>query len=41
MDTTAISLCMEEAIPILVFDILEKGNLKKAILDMGVGTLVK
>ena len=41
MDTTAISLCMEEAIPILVFDILQKGNLKKAILEMGVGTLVK
>lgn len=41
MDTTAISLCMEEEIPILVFDILEKGNLKKAILEMGVGTIVK
>ena len=41
MDTTAISLCMEEAIPILVYDILQKGNLKKAILEMGVGTLVK
>ena len=41
MDTTAISLCMEEAIPILVFDILEKGNLKKAVLEMGVGTIVK
>ena len=41
MDTTAISLCMEEEIPILVFDILQKGNLKKAILDMGVGTIVK
>ena len=41
MDTTAISLCMEEAILILVYDILQKGNLKKAILEMGVGTLVK
>lgn len=41
MDTTAISLCMEEEIPILVFDILEKGNLKKALLEMGVGTIVK
>ena len=41
MDTTAISLCMEEEIPILVFDILQSGNLKKAILDMGVGTIVK
>ena len=41
MDSTAISLCMEEEIPILAFDILQKGNLKKAILDMGVGTIVK
>ena len=41
MDTTAISLCMEEDIPILVFDILEKGNLKKALLEMGVGTIIK
>jgi uridylate kinase len=41
MDTTAISLCMEENIPIKVFNILEKGNLKKVILDEEIGTLVK
>lgn len=41
MDTTAISLCMEENIPIKVFNILEKGNLKKVILDEKIGTLVK
>lgn len=41
MDSTAISLCMEENIPILVFNILEKGNLKKALTDEKVGTLVK
>ena len=32
MDLTAISLCMEEDIPILVFNILEKGNLKKVLI---------
>lgn len=41
MDATAISLCMEENIPIKVFNILEKGNLKKIILDEKIGTLVK
>lgn len=41
MDTTAISLCMEENIPIKVFNILEKGNLRKVILDEKIGTLVK
>ena len=41
MDTTAISLCMEENIPIRVFNILEKGNLKKVILDEEIGTIVK
>ncbi len=41
MDSTAISLCMEENIPIKVFNILEKGNLKKIILNENIGTLVK
>ena len=41
MDSTAISLCMEENIPILVMNILEKGNLKKSIEDDTVGTLVQ
>ena len=40
MDSTAISLCMEENIPILVFNILKKGNLKKVLTDESVGTLV-
>lgn len=41
MDSTAISLCMEEKIPILVFNILEKGTLKKGILEDNIGTLVE
>ena len=40
MDSTAISLCMEENIPILVFNIEEKGNLKKAIIDKSIGTII-
>lgn len=41
MDSTAISLCMEEKIPICVFNINEKGNLKKVLLDEAIGTIVK
>ena len=41
MDSTAISLCMEENIPILVINILEKGTLKKALVEEKIGTLVE
>ena len=40
MDSTAISLCMEEDIPIYVFNINQKGDLKKALQGKDVGTLV-
>ncbi len=40
MDSTAISLCMEENIPIMVFDINKKGNLVKVVTGENVGTLV-
>ncbi|MCA9752362.1 MAG: UMP kinase [Gemmatimonadetes bacterium] len=40
MDATAISLCMENDIPILVFKMGDRENLKKALLGEAVGTLV-
>ena len=40
MDTTATSLCMDNDIPIIVFDINEKGNLKKVIKGNKIGTIV-
>ncbi len=40
MDSTAISLCMEENIPIVVFNINKKGNLVKAIKGEKIGTVV-
>jgi uridylate kinase len=40
MDTTAISLCMDNEIPILVFNLHEQGNLRRAVLGEPVGTLV-
>ena len=40
MDPTAISLCMENEIPIVVFSILVEGNIKKAVMGEKVGTYV-
>lgn len=40
MDATAISLCMEEKLPIRVFDINVEGNIQKVIHGEDVGTLV-
>jgi uridylate kinase len=41
MDATAISLCMDHHIPIIVFKLRERGNIKRAILGEHVGTRVK
>lgn len=41
MDTTAVVLCMENKVPIIVFNMTEKGNLKRILLGEEVGTLVK
>jgi uridylate kinase len=41
MDSTATTLCMDNTIPIIVFNILTKGNMKKIIYGEKVGTIVK
>ena len=41
MDTSALSLCMDNNLPILVFDLFKPGNLKKAVAGTQIGTLVK
>jgi uridylate kinase len=41
MDSTAISLCMDNKLPIIVFDLHKKGNIKKIILGKKIGTIVK
>lgn len=41
MDNTATSLCMNNNIPIIVFDINEKGNLKKVVEGQKIGTTVE
>ena len=41
MDTTATSLCMDNSLPIIVFNINKKHNLKKIITGEKIGTVVK
>ena len=41
MDATSISLCMEGNIPIVVFDLFEKGSIGKVIRGEKVGTIVR
>ena len=40
MDATAISLCMENKLPIIVFDLLREGNIRRAVSGEPIGTLV-
>ncbi|AYA75447.1 UMP kinase [Bacillus sp. Y1] len=41
MDSTASSLCMDNDIPLLVFSIMEKGNIKRAVMGESIGTIVR
>lgn len=40
MDITAITLCMENNLPLVVFNLTQKGNLKRVILGEDIGTKV-
>ncbi|WP_017323937.1 UMP kinase [Synechococcus sp. PCC 7336] len=40
MDTTAIALCQDNEIPIVVFDLTVPGNICKAVKGEGIGTMV-
>ena len=41
MDATAISLCMDNKLPIIVFDLFKEGNIKKVITGDKIGTIVR
>jgi len=41
MDTTAISLCMDNNIPIVVFNITERNNIRRVLLGEDIGTVVE
>jgi len=41
MDSTAISMCMDHNMPIIVFNLLQKGNIKRVVLGERIGTIVQ
>ncbi len=41
MDSTAASLCMDNGIPIVVFNLMTRGNVKRAVLGEEIGTQVR
>ena len=41
MDTSAFALCMDNNLPIMVFNFFEKGNSKRAVMGEKIGTIVK
>ena len=41
MDSTAITLCMDNKLPIVVFDLLGKGNIASIVEGQAVGTLIR
>jgi uridylate kinase len=41
MDSTAISLCMDNKLPIIVFNLTEKGNIKRVLIGESLGTVVQ
>ena len=40
MDSTAITFCMDNRLPIIVFDVMEPGNIARALIGEPIGTLV-
>lgn len=41
MDSTASSLCMDNNIPLIVFSIMDQGNIKRAVMGETIGTIVR
>lgn len=41
MDATAISLCMDNRLPIIVFNLNRQGNIKRVVLGEKIGTVVR
>jgi uridylate kinase len=40
MDSTAISLCMDNDLPIVVFDLTQRGNIRRVVHGEEIGTTV-
>jgi uridylate kinase len=40
MDATAVSLCMENKLPILVFNLRDEGNIRRVVIGEPIGTTI-
>jgi uridylate kinase len=40
MDATAVSLCMENKLPIMVFDLNDEGNIRRVVSGEQIGTVI-
>ena len=41
MDLTAITFCKDNGLPVLVFDLMQPGNLRRALAGEEIGTLIR
>ena len=41
MDATATSLCMDNDLPMIIFDLTQRGNIQKVVMGDQIGTIVK
>ena len=41
MDATAVSLCMDNKLPMIIFSLTEPGNIRKVVLGDSIGTTIK
>lgn len=41
MDATAVSLCMDNQLPIIVFDLFQRGNIKRVVMGEKIGSIVQ
>ena len=41
MDATAISLCMDHCLPVIVFNLNQKGNIRRVVLGQKIGTVIR
>ena len=40
MDTAALAICLENKVPVQVFNLHKKGNIKRAVCGEDIGTLI-
>jgi uridylate kinase len=41
MDSTAVTLCMENRLPIIVFNLLRRGNIRKVVMGARIGSIIR